>query len=78
MSANNPEASKSPLQIFLARLMAGENLSRVEAVALLDTLLNGNASDAQIAATLTALKLKGETVEELAGLAPACAGTQFV
>jgi anthranilate phosphoribosyltransferase len=69
MSANNPQASKSPLQIFLARLMAGENLSRAEAGALLDTLLNGTASDAQIAATLTALKLKGETVEELAGLA---------
>jgi anthranilate phosphoribosyltransferase len=69
MSANNPELSKSPLQIFLSRLMAGESLSHNDAGALLDNLLNGTASDAQIAATLMALKLKGETVEELAGLA---------
>jgi anthranilate phosphoribosyltransferase len=69
MSANNPAVTRSALQVFLARLMDRENLSRSEAGALLDGLLNGNASDAQIAATLTALKLKGETVEELAGLA---------
>jgi anthranilate phosphoribosyltransferase len=49
--------------------MRSENLSRVEAGALLECLLNGNATDGQIAATLVALKLKGETVEELAGFA---------
>lgn len=48
--------------------MRDENLSRVEAAQLLDWLLDG-ATDAQIAATLIALKRKGETVEELAGLA---------
>jgi anthranilate phosphoribosyltransferase len=54
---------------FLARLMRGENLSRAEAAQLLAWLLDGSATDAQIAATLIALKRKGETVEELAGLA---------
>src|SRR6185436_17500344 len=54
---------------FLARFMRDENLSRAEASQLLDWLLDGAASDAQIAATLIALKRKGETVEELAGLA---------
>jgi len=49
--------------------MRGESLSRYEATGLLEALLNGEATDAQIAATLIALKLKGETVEELAGLA---------
>src|SRR6185436_19435555 len=57
------------LQTFLPRLMRGENLSASEASGLLDALLNGEATDAQIAATLVALKTKGETVEELAGLA---------
>ena len=57
------------LQSFLPRLMRGENLSASEASGLLDALLNGEATDAQIAATLIALKTKGETVEELAGLA---------
>jgi anthranilate phosphoribosyltransferase len=49
--------------------MLGEGLSRGEAAGLLDALLDGEATDAQIAATLVALRLKGETVEELAGLA---------
>jgi anthranilate phosphoribosyltransferase len=49
--------------------MRREDLSRGEANALLDALLNGEASDSQIAAALIALKLKSETVEELAGLA---------
>src|SRR5215470_245114 len=54
---------------FLARLMRDENLSRNEASQMLAWLLDGSATDAQIAATLIALKRKGETVEELAGLA---------
>jgi anthranilate phosphoribosyltransferase len=54
---------------FLARFMRDENLSRAEASQLLDWLLDGAATDAQIAATLIALKRKGETVEELAGFA---------
>src|SRR5438445_8078857 len=54
---------------FLPRLMRNENLSRAEASQLLDWLLDGAATDAQIAATLIALKRKGETIEELAGLA---------
>src|SRR3954470_19138709 len=54
---------------FLARFMRDESLSRVEAGQLLDWLLDGAATDAQIAATLIALKRKGETVEELAGFA---------
>ncbi|HYV24000.1 MAG TPA: anthranilate phosphoribosyltransferase [Pyrinomonadaceae bacterium] len=56
-------------QEFLPRLMRNEDLARAEALRLLDWLLDGTATDAQIAATLIALKRKGETVEELAGLA---------
>jgi anthranilate phosphoribosyltransferase len=51
--------------------MRGENLARREAAALLDALLDGEATDAQIAAALVALAVKGETVEELAGMAEA-------
>ncbi len=49
--------------------MRRENLTRAESSHLLASLLNGESTDAQIAATLIALKTKGETVEELAGLA---------
>ena len=57
------------LRHSIASLMRGENYSRAEAARLLDALLDGEATDGQIGATLIALKLKGETVEELAGLA---------
>src|SRR5260221_4342616 len=57
------------LRDSVAILMRGHNLTRADAVLLLDALLDTAATDAQIAAALIALKLKGETVEELAGLA---------
>src|SRR5215207_5515522 len=63
-----------PLRSFILRLMRGESLSRAEASSLLDALLDGEATDAQIGAALVALAVKGETVEELAGLASAMRG----
>ncbi len=71
--SRQPEHSSlhAPLRSFLPRLMRGEDLTRTEATRLLDALLDGEATDAQIAAALVALALKGETVEELAGLAEA-------
>jgi anthranilate phosphoribosyltransferase len=59
------------LRSFLPRLMRGEDLTRSEASRLLEGLLDSEVTDAQIAATLVALSLKGETVEELTGLAAA-------
>src|SRR5436190_4652083 len=52
-------------------LMRGENLSRAEAEKFLVALLNPGATDAQVAAALAVLAVKGETVEELAGMAEA-------
>jgi anthranilate phosphoribosyltransferase len=54
---------------FLTRLVRRENLSRDEAFELLDALLDAEATDAQISGTLVALAAKGETVEELTGMA---------
>jgi anthranilate phosphoribosyltransferase len=59
------------LSVYLARLMHGENLSRHDASGFLESLLDGVATDAQIAAALVALAVKGETVEELTGIAAA-------
>ena len=59
------------LRHHLSRLLNRENLSRGESAELLDAMLRDDASDAQIAATLVALAAKGETVEELAGMAEA-------
>lgn len=59
----------SRLQAFLSRLVRHEDLSREEATSLLEALLDEEATDAQIAGALVALATKGETVEELAGMA---------
>lgn len=58
-----------PLTDYLARLVRRENLSRDEAFGLLEALLDAEATDAQISGALVALASKGETVEELTGLA---------
>jgi anthranilate phosphoribosyltransferase len=55
----------------LEKIVAGEDLSRVEAEAAMEQILAGAASDAQIAGLLTALRMKGETVDELVGFATA-------
>ena len=50
-------------------LASGEDLSLEDAAAVLSEIMAGNASEIQIAAFLIALRTKGETVDELAGLA---------
>jgi len=47
------------------------SLSREEARAVMTELLSGKTTDAQIAALLVALHMKGETVEEIVGFAEA-------
>ncbi len=49
----------------------GESLSRAESRAVMTDVLAGKCTDAQIAALLVALRMKGETVEEIVGFAEA-------
>jgi anthranilate phosphoribosyltransferase len=65
------ETGNLDLRKMTMRLVRGENLSRNEAANFLDALLDPAATDTQIAAALMALTAKGETVEELAGMAEA-------
>lgn len=51
------------------RLLAGEDLGRDGAAEALEVILSGDAGDAQTAGFLVALRAKGETSDELAGLA---------
>ncbi|HZQ17438.1 MAG TPA: anthranilate phosphoribosyltransferase [Terriglobales bacterium] len=48
-----------------------ESLSREEAARLMGEVLSGKCTDAQIAALLVALHMKGETIEEIVGFAEA-------
>ena len=65
------ETSNLDLRETTMRLVRGENLSRTDAANFLDALLDPAATDTQIAAALIALTAKGETVDELAGMAEA-------
>ncbi|SMO42692.1 anthranilate phosphoribosyltransferase [Melghirimyces algeriensis] len=57
------------VQRSLVKLIEQENLTQNEAKMLMGNILEGKLSSAQIAAVLTAFRIKGETVEELSGLA---------
>jgi anthranilate phosphoribosyltransferase len=59
---------------MLARLSAGENLALDEMSAVIDLVMRGDVADDQIALLLTALRAKGETVEEIAGATAAMRG----
>ena len=52
-----------------------ESLSREEARTVVEEILTGKCSDAQIAGLLVALHMKGETVEEIVGFAEAIRAT---
>ncbi len=51
----------------LARLVAGQSLSVMEAEVVIGQVLEGAATPAQVAAFVTALRVKGESVEEMTG-----------
>lgn len=55
----------------LHKAVARENLSAAEAYAALEEILGGVASEAAVAGLLTALRMKGETVDEVVGFARA-------
>src|SRR4051794_239090 len=56
---------------FFERIVERQSLSTADAEAAMHTILNGESTHSQIAAFLTALRMKGETAEELAGFARA-------
>lgn len=58
----------------LSDLSAGRSITSETAEAVLTTVLTGDATDAQLAAFVVALRQKGETVEELIGLVRAMRG----
>jgi anthranilate phosphoribosyltransferase len=59
------------IQQTLARLLDGHDLTRNEARGTMAVIMAGEATDAQIAGFLVALRAKGETEDEIAGCAEA-------
>ena len=59
------------IQAALARLLDGHDLARDEAREVMNGIMRGEATPAQIGGFLVALRLKGETADEIAGCAEA-------
>ena len=54
---------------LLGRLVTGDRLTEAESADAFDTMMSGNATPSQMGAFLMALRLRGETVEEITGAA---------
>jgi anthranilate phosphoribosyltransferase len=57
------------IEASIARLVERQSLSVAEMHSAIEAIMQGDCSDAEIAAFLTALRMKGETVEEIVGAA---------
>ncbi|WP_099867733.1 anthranilate phosphoribosyltransferase [Pararhizobium haloflavum] len=55
------------MKSYIAKAASGEALSREEARAAFDVMMSGNATPTQIGGLLMALRVRGETVDELVG-----------
>jgi anthranilate phosphoribosyltransferase len=60
-----------PLRPALSRVVSRQTLTEAEAYQAMGLIMDGEATPAQIAAFITALAMRGETVEEIAGFARA-------
>ncbi len=54
---------------FISKVVGGEDLTEAEMETAMDEIMSGTATPAQIGAFITALRLKGETVDEITGAA---------
>lgn len=63
--------TSGPLHAAIRRLSAGESLTREEASLAFGCVMRGEGTAAQVSALLMGLRVKGETPEELAGVATA-------
>ncbi|MNO12580.1 Anthranilate phosphoribosyltransferase [compost metagenome] len=62
------------VQAGISRLIEGQHLAREDARGMMQAIMNGESTPAQIGSLLTALRIKGETVEEITGFAEAMRG----
>ncbi|MBL1421205.1 MAG: bifunctional anthranilate synthase component II/anthranilate phosphoribosyltransferase [Alphaproteobacteria bacterium] len=69
-----PAAAEAPksydgLKPYIARAVKGETFSQTDASKAFEIIMSGDASDAQIGSLLTAIRMRGETVDEITGAA---------
>ena len=57
------------LKSAIAKVVGGGNLTEEEMIQVMEAIMGGEATPAQIAAFITALRMKGETIDEIVGAA---------
>lgn len=69
MNENSKGAESMAIREAIGLVIAGDNLSETQMLAVMDEIMSGAATAAQIGSFITALRMKGETVEEITGAA---------
>lgn len=64
-----PAEKRVGLKPYLAAVVDGRNLTQQEARDAMNYIMSDEATDSQIAAFITALRMKGETIDEITGFA---------
>ncbi|MGN1133076.1 MAG: bifunctional anthranilate synthase component II/anthranilate phosphoribosyltransferase, partial [Oscillospiraceae bacterium] len=67
--ASLPDSERVELKPFVKKVVEGNNLTEEEAYSAMNIIMSDKATNAQIAAFLTALRMKGETIEEITAFA---------
>ncbi|HET7035753.1 MAG TPA: anthranilate phosphoribosyltransferase, partial [Thermomicrobiaceae bacterium] len=68
------QAGQEVVRAAIRKVAEGALLSRAEAAGAMDAIMSGAATGAQIGALMTALRMRGESDEEIAGFAEAMRG----
>ena len=68
-SLSAPESSSTGLQAAIKAVSQGQTLSQMESAMAFEVIMSGQATEAQIAALVMGMHVRGETVDEIAGAA---------
>lgn len=57
------------IRVAIAQLVTGQDLNEAQMAAVMEEIMSGQTTDAQIGSFITALRMKGETIDEITGAA---------
>ena len=64
-----PVSERVEMKKYIAKVVDGNSLTEDEAYKAMDVIMSDRATDAQTASFITALRMKGETIDEITGFA---------
>lgn len=64
-----PAENRNSLKKYIYKVIEGQNLTEDEAYTAMDCIMSDRATNSQIGSFLTALRMKGETIDEITGFA---------